>query len=221
MDSDKNTTLPDLQHHRLIACPQCDLLQQEVSLPPGGSACCPCCGATLYRNRPDSINRSLALGISAAVFFLISNYFPIIGINLQGNENAVNLFQAVKSLWRQEMYVVSSLTFFSAIFAPALELGMMLYILLPLRAGRALPSGTLLIMRLLQTIKPWGMVEVFMLGILVSLVKLVQDFRVLPGVALWSFGILTVLMAATAASFNPRDVWGRLELRFNRGGGGQ
>ncbi len=201
----------------LIACPQCDLLQREVSLPPGGAACCACCGATLYRNLPDSINRSLALAVAAAVFFFISNYFPILGINLSGNENAVNLMEAVQSLWRQGMYMVSTLTFFSAILVPSLQLGMMLYILLPLQAGRRPARGTLLIMRLLQTIKPWGMVEVFMLGILVSLVKLVQDFRVLPGVALWSFGALTLLMAAMATSFNPRDVWARVEYRRPEG----
>ena len=213
MNSEKNTD-QNILTQNLIACHQCDLLQQEIELPPGGAACCACCGATLYRNQPDSINRSLALTIAASVFFLVSNYFPIIGINLQGNENAVNLFQAVQSLWQQKMYVVSGLTFFSAIFAPSLELGMMLYILTPLNAGLSPPKGTLMIMRLLQTIKPWGMIEVFMLGILVSLVKLVQDFRVLPGVALWSFGGLTILMAAASASFNPRDVWTRLELRF-------
>ncbi len=199
-----------VREYPLIACPQCDLLQREIDLPPGGTACCSCCGATLYRNLPDSVNRSLALTIAASVLFFTSNYFPILGINLQGNENAVNLFQAVQSLWNQGMYVVSGLTFFSAILVPSVELGMMLYLLASLQSG-CLPRGVYFVMRLLQTIKPWGMVEVFMLGILVSLVKLVQDFRIIPGVALWSFGGVTILMAAVAASFNPRDVWTRMD----------
>jgi paraquat-inducible protein A len=55
-----------------------------------------------------------------------------------------------------------------------------------------------------------------MLGVLVSLVKLVQDFRIIPGVALWSFGILTLLLAALASSFNPRDIW--LQLDKDRDG---
>ena len=194
----------------LIACPHCDLLQREIYLKPGMAACCGCCGAPLYRNLPDSLNRSCALTVAAAVLFIAANYFPILGINLQGNENAVNLFQAVHSLWAQEMHLVSSLTFTTTILIPALQLSMMLYLLVPLQNGRV-PKGTFLVMRILQTIKPWGMVEIFMLGILVSLVKLVQDFRIMPGVALWSFGGVTVLMAAVASSFNPRDVWERLE----------
>ncbi len=204
-------------HKTLIACHECDLLLREITLPQGKAACCCCCGATLYRNLPDSINRSLALTVAAAILYLIANSFPILGINLQGNGNAVTLLKAVHELWKQDMPLVSSLTFVTAILVPALELCLMLYLLLPLYRGYA-PAGTSQVMRLLQTIKPWGMVEVFMLGILVSLVKLVQDFKIIPGVALWSFGGLTLLLAALASSFNPRDVWAHLDLKQRREG---
>lgn len=197
----------------LIACPHCDLLLREIPLPSKGTACCRCCGATLYVERPDSINRSLALTVAAAILFLIANSFPILGINLQGNGNAVTLLQAVHDLWNQQMHLVSTLTFLTSILVPGLELAMMLYLLVPLQLGR-MPSGVGLAMRILQSIKPWGMVEVFMLGILVSLVKLVQDFKIIPGIALWSFGGLTLLLGAVASSFNPRDVWKRLEQHY-------
>lgn len=197
--------------HGMIACHQCDLLMRETDLPPGGAACCCRCGDILYRDVPDSLNRSLALALAAAVFFLAANAFPIIGIRLQGNGNAVTLVQAVQELWRQQMYLVSLLTGVTAVLVPAMELSLLLYLLIPLRLGRV-PPALAPIMRILQAIKPWGMVEVFMLGILVSLVKLVQDFRIIPGVALWSFGILTLLLAGLASSFNPRDVWKRLDL---------
>jgi len=65
----------------------------------------------------------------------------------------------------------------------------------------------------MQIVKPWGMVEVFMLGVLVSLVKLTSSFKVIPGVALWSFGCLTLLLAAAASSFSSRDVWARLDRK--------
>lgn len=193
----------------LIACPHCDLLQREIPLPPKEAACCSRCGTVLYRNLPDSLNRSLALTVGAAVLFLVANSFPLLGIALQGDGNAINLLQAVRSLWGQGMQLISLVVFFTTFLVPALELTMLLYLLVPLRLGYA-PAGSSLAMRLLQTIKPWSMQEVFMLGILVSLVKLVKDFRIIPGVALWSFGALTLVLAALASSFNPRDVWGRL-----------
>jgi len=200
----------------LIACHECDLLQREVVLPPGGSARCQRCGALLYRDSPDCVNRTLALTLAAVVFYLMANLFPVIGIELQGNLSAMNLYGAVRSLWSQEMRSISMVVFITTILVPALELAMLTYLLAPLRSGR-IPAGIAPIMRVMQTIKPWGMVEVFMLGILVSLVKLNRDFTVIPGVALWSFGVLTLLLAAVAASFNPRDIWTHLERQPGAG----
>jgi paraquat-inducible protein A len=194
----------------LIACRECDLLLREIPLLPGGIACCSCCGAPLYRNSPESLDRTLALVLAAAVLFIIANVYPILGIEIQGTRNATNLYGAVHALWEQDMRSISFLVFITTILVPAIELSMMIYLLLPLRLQRV-PVGIPLILRTLHGIKPWGMVEVFMLGVLVSLVKLTDSSSIIPGVALWSFGGLTLMLAAVAASFNPREVWARLE----------
>lgn len=200
----------------LIACHECDLLLREIALEPGRAAACPRCGATLYRHSTDSINRTLALAAAAALLFLIANIYPIFGIESQGNDAATNLYGAVRSLWDQKMQFISTLVFITAIVIPSLELCLLIYLLLPLTVGRV-PAGLAPLMRFLQGIKPWGMVEVFMLGILVALVKLTDDFRIIPGVALWSYGGVTFLLAAVAATFNPRDVWTCLEVRVREG----
>ncbi|MEI6208403.1 MAG: paraquat-inducible protein A [Desulfuromonadales bacterium] len=199
----------------LIACRECDLLLREIPLLPGGIACCRCCGAPLYRNSSGSQDRTLALVLAAAVLFIIANVYPILGIEIQGTRNATNLYGAVHALWNQDMRSISFLVFVTTILVPAIELSMMIYLLLPLRL-KCLPPGIPLILRILQSIKPWGMVEVFMLGILVSLVKLADSSSIIPGVALWSFGGLTLMLAAVATSFNPRDVW--LHLAVGPGG---
>lgn len=203
------TVLPH-QSGQLIACRECDLLQREVPLSPNGAACCRCCGAPLYRNTPDSLNRTLALSLTAITLFIIANIYPILGIEIQGTRNVTNLYGAVRSLWNGEMLIISCLVGVTTILVPAIELTMMIYLLVPL-CLRRIPPGIALILRILQGIKPWGMVEVFMLGILVSLVKLTDLSSIIPGVALWSFGGLTLLFAAIAVSFNPRDVWAHLD----------
>jgi paraquat-inducible protein A len=106
--------------------------------------------------------------------------------------------------------LISALVALTTILIPSLELATMSYLLLPLYLRRK-PPGIGLIMRVLHMIKPWGMVEVFMMGVLVSLVKLKDDSIIIPGIALWSFGGLTVLLAAVATSFNPRDIWEHLD----------
>jgi len=197
----------------LIACHDCDLLQREIPLNPGCTASCRRCGAVLYRNATDSIDRTLAYTMAAAVLFVVANAFPIFSIEAQGDQSAINLYGAVRSLWDQEMKSISLLVFITALVIPAIELLSMTYLLLPLKFDRV-PVGYTLFMRTLQYVEPWGMVEVFMLGVLVSLVKLTNNFKVIPGISLWSFGLLTLLLAAAASSFSARDVWSRLDRCF-------
>lgn len=197
---------------QLIACHDCDLLQREISLKPGCAASCSRCGAVLYRNATDSINRTLAYTLAATVLFVIANVFPIFAIELQGTRSSINLVGAVRSLWDQQMRFVSLIVFLTTIIIPALELIMMTCLLLPLKFRRV-PHGYLIILRTMRIVGPWSMVEVLMLGMLVSLVKLTSSFKVIPGVALWSFGGLTLLLAAAAASFSVRDVWARLDRK--------
>ncbi|WP_224982435.1 paraquat-inducible protein A [Geomonas agri] len=198
---------------QLIACHDCDLLQRDIQLNPGCYASCPRCGAVLYRNATDSVDRTLAYTLAAAMVFLGANVFPIFSIEVQGDRSAITLFGAVLSLWDQHMKSISLLVFLTAMVAPAVELISITYLLLPLKLGKVPPSYPLF-MRVLQVLQPWGMVEVLMLGVLVSLVKLTNNFRVIPGMALWSFAVLTLLLAAAAASFNARDVWAQLDATW-------
>jgi paraquat-inducible protein A len=200
----------------LIACHDCDLLQREIPLNPGCAATCSRCGAVLYRNATDSIDRTLAYTLSAAVVFVIANVFPIFAIEVQGTVTGINLLGAVTSLKNQGMQTVSLVVLVTTILVPALELASMSYLLLPLKF-MLVPPGYTVLLRLMRACEPWGMTEVFMLGILVSLVKLIATFKVIPGVALWSFGLLTLLLAAAAASFSTRDVWARLDRINGRG----
>jgi paraquat-inducible protein A len=195
----------------LVACHECDLLQREAPLPGGGVARCGRCGAELYRDRPSSVDRSLALTAGALLLFIIANSYPILGLALQGQVINTTLYGAVERLWDEDMKSVAALVFATTIAMPALELLALFYLLAPVRAGRV-PPGFALVFRALQAVKPWGMVEVFMLGVLVSLVKLAHLAGVVPGIALWSFGALMLVMAALASVFDPRSLWNSAEL---------
>lgn len=193
----------------LVSCHECDLLQREAVLPRGGIARCRRCGAELYRSHPDSLDRTLAVTLAAVMLFAIANAYPIVGLEVQGNRTAATLFGAVRALWDQGAEAVAVLVFVTTIVVPLLEMGITLLILVPLRLGGAAPA-TGLLLRIVQAVRPWGMVEVFILGVLVSLVKLAHQATVIPGIALWSFAGLMLLFAAAAASFDPREVWMRI-----------
>jgi len=72
------------------------------------------------------------------------------------------------------------------------------------------PQGLAPILRVLQSVRPWSMTQVFILGVLVALVKLVHLAHVVPGVALWTFGGLILLFTGAMASFNMHELWNRV-----------
>lgn len=200
---------------KLIACRECDLLQQEVPLPPNGLARCPRCGATLYRDVPNSVDRTLAYTLAATFVFVLANAFPIVGLDAQGNHTATTLFGTVRTLHAQDMDSVAALVFFTTMLMPSLQLGSMLYMLLPLKLGHV-PRFLPVMFRLVEIARAWGMVEVFLLGTLVSLAKLAHLASLVPDIALWSFAALMVLLAASASSFDEHSFWARVKAESRR-----
>ena len=196
----------------LHACHDCDLLQREIPLPPGGKARCPRCGAILYRRNVNGLDRTLAYSMGAAVLFIIANAFPIVGLAAAGHHTSTTLLGTVRMLWHGDMISVAGLVFTTTILMPGLEIAALLYLLLPLKLGRV-PAGLAPVFRVVQAVRPWGMVEVFMLGTLVAITKLAALASVVLGVALWSFALLMFLMAAAAASFDNHELWQRVEER--------
>lgn len=194
----------------LVACRECDALYRPVALRPRDSALCARCGAVLYSRVPGAPDRTLAYVLAAAIVFAVANVYPLVAIDVQGTRTSATVFGTVRALYDTGMAGVAALVFVTTILMPVLELAAMVYVLLPLEFGRV-PRGLPAMFRLVQAVRPWGMIEVFMLGLLVSLVKLERVAAVVPGVALWLFGVLMLLFAATDASFDARALWARVQ----------
>jgi paraquat-inducible protein A len=194
----------------LTACPECDCLQREVPVEINGRVECVRCGAELWRNKPASLDRTLAFLMGAAVLFLVANAFPIMKLDAQGLETSSTLSGAAWALHAEGETSVGVLVFITAVLAPALEVALMLYLLVPLRYG-VVPRGLPLAFRIVTAIEPWGMVEVFLLGALVALVKLKHIATVHPGAALYAMAGFIMLLSAGAASFEKRALWHRVD----------
>lgn len=189
-----------------LACHECDLLQTEPALAPGQTARCVRCGAVLARNPPDSLDRTLALTLTAAILYVIANAWPLVGLDMQGRRVEVTLIGAVQALWSEGMTPVAALVFGTALLFPLLELAMILVVLIPLRLGRVSPRMAPFF-RLVRSVQPWGMVEVFLLGMLVSLVKLSHMATVLLGPAFWAMAALILTVTLAGRAFDSRLLW--------------
>ena len=208
-DTHASSQDPAQDLHRLVACEYCDALYERTALAPGERATCLRCGGLLYRESTHAYRRLLPLVMTALILFLISNTYPIVEMDLKGVRTETTLWGAVMALHSDHMTLVAMLVFGTTILFPLSEMLMMCYLLVPMARHR-MPAGFDRIVRGIRQTRPWGMIEVFMIGVLVTVVKLSTMAQVIPGVALWSFGALVVVLAAML-SFDPRDLWHYLE----------
>jgi paraquat-inducible protein A len=194
----------------LIACPDCDLLQRLPDLAPGASARCPRCDRELCRRRKDSLERTLALSLAAAALYIVANTLPMLGLTAVGHEASTTVLGGAEHLWRDGRETVAVLVLFTVVVAPALQIGFMLAIALGARREPA-PRWVGTLLRHHPTTGTWSMIDVMLLGVLVALIKIAELATVIPGLALFALGALVLVMAAMEASFDPREVWSRVE----------
>ena len=194
----------------LIACHECDLVHALGAIPTGGAAHCARCGATLYRPKSDSINRTLALTLTGLVLYVIANTHSFLGFQIGAQVRETTLGTGIYQLYQQEMQTIATLVLITVVIVPAIHLLCMLYILLPLHFNRV-PNHLARVLRVVIFLKPWGMMEVFLLGILVSVVKLVKMATIIPGVALFAFLALIFVLAAMMVTLDEHEIWERLE----------
>jgi paraquat-inducible protein A len=196
----------------LMACHDCDLLQRIPAVADGMTVSCCRCGAVLAKPKRNSLERSLAMAVTGLVLFVLANSFPFLGFKVQGQLRETLLLSGIRQLYLQGMPEVAVLVLVTTVLAPLAQLLALLYILLPLKLGQPAP-GMFHVFRRLRSIEPWSMMEVFMVGILVSVVKLAKMAQIIPGTAAFCFMALIFVMAACMASLDSHEVWNRWEDR--------
>ena len=196
-----------------IVCEGCDAVYSRPTLRPRDVARCPRCNSELDRHNGEQRRRILPLTVASLVMFAIANGFPIVELEIQGLRSQTTLMGAVVALGTEGKSLVALLLLATTLLFPLLQLCILVYLLVPL-ARRRRPAGFAVLVRAMQTLRPWGMIEVFLLGVLVAIVKLSSMATVLPGPALYAFMVLTVLLSAVL-SFNPRGFW---EMAFDTTG---
>lgn len=204
-----------LADRAIIACLHCDLLQRLPDLAPGASARCPRCNKELWRRREDSVNRTLALTIGAAILYVIANSVPMLGLTIVGRDASTTVIGGARHLWENGQVLVGVLVLFTAVIAPALQIGFMLIIVLAVDFKRT-PRWIGTLLRYHPATRTWSMIEVMMLGVLVALIKIADYATVIPGVALFVLWSLVFLLAAIQANFDPRLAWDQIEWATGR-----
>jgi paraquat-inducible protein A len=194
----------------LMACHECDFLQRLPAVPERSAALCLRCGTVLLRNKPKSFERPLALLVAGAILFVMFNAFPFLTFKQGGIENQTHVVTGIRLLADQGMWHLAALVAFNLLIVPGLHLLGYLYVLVPVSLNRRAP-GMFRVFRYLRLLQPWHMVEIFMLGVLVSMVKLAKMATIIPGVAVYCLTAFIFVMAAASTAVDPHEVWERWE----------
>jgi paraquat-inducible protein A len=180
-------------------------LYRKRPLRPREKARCVRCRSVLYRGSSADLNKVVALTLGAAFVFLIAQFFPIVELDINGLTSSATLLGSIRVLWSEQMQVVATMVFLFTMLFPAIELGSLLYVALGLRMKIRVP-GFNRVLRAVQTAREWGMTEVLMIGILITVVKMTSLATVVPQPGLFAFGALTIMLAIVV-SFDPKTLW--------------
>jgi paraquat-inducible protein A len=193
-----------------IACHECDLIHNIPSMPSRAAAVCVRCGCVLFRAKTDSIDRTLAWTIAGLVLYVVAVSFPFLAMKNGPIGNETGLLTGIEFLYRQGIIPLAALVLLTCILIPLIQMLGLLYIFIPLklnvRVKYAIP-----VFRLFKHIKPWSMMEIYMLGILVSIVKLGKMATIVPGLAVIAFGMLIFVLNFALSAVDEHMVWEKLE----------
>jgi paraquat-inducible protein A len=200
-----------------IACHGCDLLVDVHKLKVGQRASCPRCGHFLTRVRADAHSKVLSYSLAALVALATSLAFPFLSFASSGLESVMTLPQTPGMLWDNGLPEVAVLVAAFIIVIPAVVLTLLLLLCLPLHGGRwrpwLKPVG-----RWVFHLQSWSMVEVFIIGVIVSLVKIAKMATVELGLSFWGYVAFSILFTLAIAALDRYQVWQEIEeLEVARG----
>ena len=190
----------------LIACHECDLLMSHPTLCAGESARCPRCTAVVARHVHDSLDRSIAWAATGAVLLIPAFGLPVVSMSVAGRHQAMTLIEGTAALWNAGLHPLAAFVGFVSLFAPACFVLAALALLLPIRLGRS-PGHTRPLYSLLRKTLPWGMLDVYLIALLVAFVKLADLARVGFEPGFFAFVALIGVVALLETLVSHHDVF--------------
>ncbi|WP_215396306.1 PqiA/YebS family transporter subunit [Rheinheimera oceanensis] len=198
---------PQALSGELALCRHCDLVQLMPELAPGEEASCSRCGLHLDARHPQPVLRPVLYAGSALFMLLLANLFPFVSMFAAGNSNAMNFFDTSSVLFSEHHQWLAILIW---LFIQAVPAACMLAVLyLKLGMLYPLPACTW-VARVLYMLKPWSMVDIFLMGLIISFVKLVADADISLGPSFWAFCLFCLLHLRTFQVIDRRELWSKI-----------
>lgn len=196
--------------HPLLACHDCDQLQRLPALGRGELAACSRCGRVLARGSHDVAQRTLAYALAALVLLGLTAAVPLMTFEIAGRSQVAYLATGTVRLYEEGHRSLALMVLFSSVLAPLAYLIGLVAVSWPMALGWRRPWMHR-VAKLVHRIRIWSMLEVFLLGVIVSGVKLADGADVEFGPASFALGALVLCFTAAIASYDPQAVWRYLD----------
>ena len=198
----------------LLACPGCDLLHHRRELLPGELARCHRCSDIVQTRKIHTVDRTLAAALAGLVLLLLSLCLPFLSLSRSGIESSISVLDAVESLWASDMVWLGFLTLGLIVFLPLARLLLLSWVLWRIRFNRKIRRSMRMAFRWSLRLEPWAMAEIFMVGVVVSMVKVSTLANLQVGLAFWSLLVLVAILVLINLTLCRDTVWTLLSRKL-------
>lgn len=193
----------------LVSCHICHLLCRDVK---AKKIVCPRCGGLLHSRKPESISRTWALVLTALIFYIPANLYPMTHTTSFGNVQSDTILSGVVFFYETGSWPVALIIFIASVFVPLLKLLILVVLLLSVQLGFGIcPVDRTHLYRLTELIGRWSMLDVYVVTILVALVHVGAFADIEAGMGAIYFAAVVVVTMLAAKTFDPRLIWDNLE----------
>lgn len=189
----------------ILICGECHQLNRRAD---DDETTCTRCGAVVHDRRPNSITRTWALLITAAILYIPANLLPIMTVNFLGSGMPATIMEGVIELINADMIPVAAVVFVASILVPTFKLIGITLLLYSVQRHQPLSAKQRILMyRFIEWIGRWSMLDIFVIAILVTLVNFGNLASIEANLGAAAFATVVVLTMLAAVTFDPRLIW--------------
>ena len=195
----------------LVCCPICDALHEVGEIEPGTRLRCVRCNTVIAVDRPEAIIWVVVLATTSLILMTIVVFYPFLQLRNGVFTSRASVFQTVMSFSEGVMAPLSLAVAGFVIVLPVARLLALVWSLGPLSFERPPLPGARTALRWAETLKPWAMAEIFMVGVAIALVKLADLATLSMGPAFWAFTAIVLVNALQDTQISKHAIWSALD----------
>ncbi len=199
----------------VLVCPDCDLLLRAKKPRPGEKLYCPRCHCTLDAPVEDSVEKTMALSLTGLLLFPPAIFLPLLTLDILGLESTGSIFASAQAMVKSGFLFTGLAVYVTSIIVPFIKLLLLFVISAQIRFKRC-DAGTIFMFKTYRRLDEWGMLEVYMIGILVTIIKLLHMAKIEYDVGFFCFIGLLCATLLSSSFLDENYFWNQIHLQTSQ-----